>query len=89
MFERITLEVQRSLDFLHRTLSFLHIERIVMALPAPIALREHLAQNIGEPIEVLDLRPCLTFRARPNSRRRKAGALLRRAGAALRGRETH
>ncbi len=66
MFERITLQVQRSLDFLHRTLSFMRVGRIVMApLPAPIALREHLAQNIAESVEMLDLASVFDFSLTP------------------------
>ena len=66
MFERITLQVQRSLDFVRRTLSFMTVGRIVVApLPAPIALREHLAQNIAEPVEMLDLASVFDFSRTP------------------------
>ncbi len=66
MFERITLQVQRSLDFVRRTLSFMQVGRIVVApLPAPIALREHLAQNIAEPVEMLDLASVFDFSRTP------------------------
>jgi len=91
MFERITLEIQRSLDFLHRTLSFLHIERIVMVpLPAPIGLREHLAQNIAEPIEMLDLASVFDFSRTPELAAEESQARYFVAlGAALRGRASH
>jgi MSHA biogenesis protein MshI len=66
MLERITLQVQRSIDFLNRTLSFLRIGRIVVApLPAPIALHAHLAQNIAEPVEMLDLASVFDFSLTP------------------------
>jgi MSHA biogenesis protein MshI len=87
MFERITLEVQRSLDFLHRTLSFLPIGRIVMVpLPAPIALREHLAQNIAETVEILDLATVFDFSLTPELAAEESQARYFVAlGAALRG----
>jgi MSHA biogenesis protein MshI len=44
----------------------MRIGRIVMApLPAPIALREHLAQNIAEPVEILDLASVFDFSLTP------------------------
>jgi MSHA biogenesis protein MshI len=87
MFERITLQVQRSLDFVHRTLSFMKVGRIVMApLPAPIALREHLAQNIAEPVEMLDLASVFDFSLTPELAPEEAQARYFVAlGAALRG----
>ena len=87
MFERITLQVQRSLDFVHRTLSFMRVGRIVMApLPAPIALREHLAQNIAEPVEMLDLASVFDFSLTPELAPEEAQARYFVAlGAALRG----
>ena len=55
-FDRVALQVQRSLDFVRRTLPFLNISRIVIApLPAPIALRESIASSIAERVEELDL----------------------------------
>jgi MSHA biogenesis protein MshI len=89
MFERITLQVQRSLDFMHRTLSFMHVGRIVLApLPAPIALREHLAQNIAVPVEMLDLAAVFDFSLTPELAPEEAQARYFVAlGAALRGME--
>jgi len=87
MFERITLQVQRSLDFVHRTLSFMQIGRIVISpLPAPIALREHMAQNIAEPVEMLDLASVFDFSLTPELAPEEAQARYFVAlGAALRG----
>ena len=88
LFEHITLQMQRSLDFLQRTLPFLHVGRILIApLPAPIALRDHLAENIGVPVEIVDLASVFDFSRTPElageeSQARYFGAL----GAALRGR---
>jgi len=89
LFERITLQVQRSLDFVRRTLSFMQIGRIVMApLPAPIALRAHLAQNIAEPIELLDLASVFDFSLTPELAAEEMQARFFVAlGAALRGME--
>ena len=92
IFERITLQVQRSLDFVRRTLSFMQVGRIVMApLPAPIALRQHLAQNIAEPVETLDLASVFDFSLTPELAPEETqarffvalGAALRGMGAAL------
>jgi MSHA biogenesis protein MshI len=87
MFERITLQVQRSLDFVHRTLSFMRVGRIVLApLPAPIALRDHLAQNIAEPVETLDLASVFDFALTPELASEETQARYFVAlGAALRG----
>jgi MSHA biogenesis protein MshI len=87
IYERITLQVQRSLDFVRRTLPFMPVGRIVMApLPAPIALREHLMQNIAEPVEMLDLASVFDFSLTPELAAEEAQARYFVAlGAALRG----
>ena len=87
MFERITLQVQRSLDFVHRTLPFMPVGRIVIApLPAPIALRDYLAQNIAEPVEVMDLASVFDFSLTPELMAEEAQARYFTAlGATLRG----
>jgi MSHA biogenesis protein MshI len=87
VFDRITLQVQRSLDFLTRTLPFVHISRILVApLPAPIALREHLAEHLAEPIEALDLASAFDFSMTPELREEETQARYFVAlGAALRG----
>ena len=56
IFDRITLQLQRSIDYINRTLPFMLIGRIVIApLPMARALCEHLTQNISEPVEMLNL----------------------------------
>ncbi len=87
LFERITLQVQRSIDFLRRTLPFMRVGRIVLApLPAPIALREHLAQNIAEPVEMVDLASVFDFSLTPELAAEETQARYFVAlGAALRG----
>ena len=55
-FERIALQVSRSVDFISRNFSFMPVQRIVLAtLPAPLGLRDYLAQNLQVPVEMLDL----------------------------------
>ncbi len=87
MFERITLQVQRSIDFVHRTLPFMRVGRIAIApLPAPIALREYLAQNIAEPVEMVDLASVFDFSLTPELAAEETQARYFVAlGAALRG----
>ena len=69
VLDRITLQVQRSLDFVKRTLAFVRIGRVLIApLPAPIPLREHLARNISEPVESLDLGTVFDLSAVPELR---------------------
>jgi len=66
VFDRITLQVQRSIDFMNRTYSFIPVSRIVVApMPAPIPLREFLAANVGERVEMLDLATILDISETP------------------------
>ncbi|MEO1767303.1 agglutinin biogenesis protein MshI [Thiobacter aerophilum] len=61
-FERITLEVQRSLDYVERQFGFVAVAHLWLA-PNPVAqaLREHLAGNLYLPVSVLDLGEILDF----------------------------
>jgi len=53
--ERITLLLQRSLDFVSRSLPFIDIKRIHVApMPDHLDLRELIAQNLSVPLETLD-----------------------------------
>lgn len=53
--ERLVLQVQRSLDFIARTLPFIDINRLVLTpTPEEIGLRDRIAENIQIPVEVLD-----------------------------------
>ena len=66
LLERIVLQVQRSLDFVRRTLAFIPIKRILVAPePAPIGLREELAKNVDEQVSQLDLGSVFDFSATP------------------------
>ncbi len=56
IFERIALQVSRSIDFISRNFPFMPVQRIVLApLPAPLSLHVYLAQNLQVPVETLDL----------------------------------
>ncbi len=56
IFERIALQVSRSIDFISRNFPFMPVQRMVLApLPAPIGLRDYLAGNLSLPVEQLDL----------------------------------
>lgn len=56
IFERIALQVSRSVDFISRNFSFMPVKRIVLApLPAPIKLLDYLVQNLPVQVEMLDL----------------------------------
>lgn len=53
--ERLVLQVQRSLDFITRTLPFIDINRLVITpSPEEIGLRDRIAENIQIPVEPLD-----------------------------------
>ena len=90
IFDRITLQVQRSIDFMQRTMPFIPIGRIVIApTPAPIAFADHLVTQITEPVEPLDLASVFDFSATPELMEEEAQARYFMAlGAALRFRET-
>jgi len=61
---------------------------VMAPLPAPIALREYLAQNIAEPVEMLDLASVFDFSLTPELAPEEAQARYFVAlGAALRGME--
>ena len=89
-YERVSLHVQRSLDFVRRTLPFLSVTRIVIApLPAPIALRDAVANTTGERVEQLDLANVFDISLVPELREAEVQARYFVAlGAALRGKAT-
>jgi MSHA biogenesis protein MshI len=66
IFDRITLQVQRSIDFMQRTMPFIPLGRIVVApLPAPLSIVQHLQGQIAEPTESLDLATVFDFSQTP------------------------
>jgi MSHA biogenesis protein MshI len=62
LFERIVLEVQRSLDHFDRQFSFVPVARLLIApLPEEVGLDACLTQNLYVPVEVARLESALEF----------------------------
>jgi len=89
LFERVALELQRSLDHFDRQYSNVPIAKLLLApLPQDIGLQQYLAPNISVPVETIDLAAALDFPAIPELKHpeRQAQCLLT-IGAALRDEE--
>ncbi len=89
LFDRIALELQRSLDGFDRQFSYVPVAKLMLApLPQEIGLQQYLANNIFVPVETIDLAAVLDFPAIPalKSPARQAQCLPA-IGAALRGEE--
>ncbi|WP_370661270.1 type IV pilus biogenesis protein PilM [Massilia oculi] len=54
-FDKITLELQRSLDHFERQYSFISIAKLVLGPSAVSGLDEYLSSNLYTPVETLDL----------------------------------
>jgi MSHA biogenesis protein MshI len=54
-FDRITLELQRSLDNVERQFSFISVARLVLGPSAVTGLDAYLSSNLYTPVETLDL----------------------------------
>ncbi len=66
LFERIVLEVQRSLDHFDRQFSFVPVARLLVApLPEEVGLDAYLKQNLYVPVEVARLESALDLDAAP------------------------
>jgi MSHA biogenesis protein MshI len=66
LFERLVLEVQRSLDHFDRQFSFIPVAKLLLApLPEEIGLESYLKQNLYVPVEVAWLDSVLDFDAAP------------------------
>jgi MSHA biogenesis protein MshI len=89
LFDRIALELQRSLDGFDRQYSYVPVAKLMLApLPKEIGLQQYLAANIYVPIEVIDLANALDFPAIPELRSpARQAQCLSIIGAALRGDE--
>jgi MSHA biogenesis protein MshI len=69
MFERITLELQRSLDHFDRQFSHVPLARVMLGpLPENIGLQPYLAKNLYVPVESLNLSSVLDFGERTEMR---------------------
>lgn len=64
--DRITLELQRSLDHFDRQYHYIGVGRVVLAPSSVAGLHEYLAQNLGLPVEKLDLADVLDLGAVPD-----------------------
>jgi MSHA biogenesis protein MshI len=53
--DRVELEVQRSLDYFDRQFHHIPVDRILVSVPAELGLVQLLADNLGLPVESLDL----------------------------------
>lgn len=57
--ERIALQVQRSLAFIERNMSFLTVARVLIApLPRPMPLEKTITELLDLPVEMLNLADC-------------------------------
>lgn len=59
--DRITLELQRSLDNVERQFSFINVARLVLAPSTVEGLEDYLASNLYMPVATLDLAEVLQF----------------------------
>lgn len=89
-FERIALELQRSLDHFDRQYRYVPIAKLVLApLPQEIGLQQYLASNIYVPVETIDLGAVLEFAGIPELKHAARQAqCLQTIGAALRNEQT-
>ena len=84
--ERIVLQVQRSLDLIGRTLTFIDINRILMGpMPGNLDLGDAISQHLQVPVEPLDLASIFDFSQTPELAQEENQVLYFTAlGAALR-----
>jgi MSHA biogenesis protein MshI len=84
--DRLVLELQRSFDHFDRQFSYLGVARVLVApLAVDLGLERYLAENLGLPVEKLDLSTVLDFAGAPELRDpSRQGYRLHIIGAALR-----
>jgi MSHA biogenesis protein MshI len=84
--DRLVLELQRSFDHFDRQFSYLGVSRVLVApLAVDLGLERYLAENLGLPVEKLDLSTVLDFAGAPELRDpSRQGYRLHIIGAALR-----
>ncbi|MBI5007025.1 MAG: agglutinin biogenesis protein MshI [Nitrosomonadales bacterium] len=63
--DRVELEVQRSLDYFDRQFHHIPVNRLLVAAPAILGLDKVLADNMGLPVEMLDLAQGMDIAAVP------------------------
>lgn len=88
-FERIALELQRSLDHFDRQYHYVPVAKLLLApMPVETGLQEYLAANIYVPVETIDLGTVMDFPAVPELKHpARQSQCLQAIGAALRGEE--
>ena len=84
--DRLVLELQRSLDHFDRQFSYVGVSRLLVApLAVDLGLERHLSDNLGLPVDMLDLSQVLEFAGAPELRDpTRQGYRLHIIGAALR-----
>ncbi|MFC4931302.1 agglutinin biogenesis protein MshI [Massilia sp. GCM10023247] len=65
-FDRVTLELQRSLDNFERQYSFISVAKLVLAPSAIAGLEDYLSSNLYTPVETLDLAALFDFARAPH-----------------------
>jgi MSHA biogenesis protein MshI len=65
-FDKITLELQRSLDHFERQFSFISVAKLVLAPTAASGLEEYLSSNLYTRVETLDLASLFDLAAIPD-----------------------
>lgn len=85
-FERVALELQRSLDHFDRNYNYVPITKLMLApLPQDVGLQQYLAPNISVPVEIADLGTVMDFPGVPELKQpARQSQCLRAIGAALR-----
>lgn len=85
-YDRVTLELQRSLDHFDRQFAFVALDRLLLTGVGPVAgLHDVLAENLDIPVEMLDLADVIDFPSIPELRSTARQAqCLAGIGAALR-----
>lgn len=64
-FDKITLELQRSLDHFERQYSFISVSKLVLGPSTVTGLEEYLSSNLYTPVETLDLATVFDLAAAP------------------------
>lgn len=84
--ERVVLQVQRSLDFVGRTMPFIDLNRVILApMPSDYGLRKYFIENLPVPLEDFDLASVFDLSKTPTlARMENQASYFAALGAALR-----
>jgi MSHA biogenesis protein MshI len=84
-FDKITLELQRSLDNFERQYSFISVSKLILGPSSVTGLEEYLSSNLYTPVETLDLASVFDLGAAPElADKAQQGRFFLALGAALR-----